>query len=37
LAEDIEVADASMKDGLLAIDLVRIVPVEKKAKTIKIK
>ncbi len=37
LAEDIEVTAASMKDGLLAIELVRVVPAEKKAKTIKIK
>ncbi len=37
LAEDIDVTGAIMENGLLYIDLVRIVPEEKKAKTIKIK
>lgn len=37
LADDIEVKGATMKEGLLHIDLARVVPEEKKAKTIKIK
>ena len=37
LASDIEVSGAEMKDGLLNISLVRIVPEEKKPKTIQIK
>ncbi len=37
LADDIEVIEASMKDGLLTINLARIVPEKKKANTIKIK
>ncbi len=37
LADDIEVGGASMKDGLLSVDLNRVVPAGKKAKTIKIK
>jgi len=37
LADDIEVREATMKDGLLTIDLIRIIPEDKKAKSIKIK
>ena len=37
LADDIEVGGASMKDGMLVIDLIRKIPEGKKAKTIKIK
>lgn len=37
VAPDIEVRSAEMKDGLLHIDLIRIVPDEKKPQTIKIK
>ena len=37
LATDIEVTGANMENGLLYIDLARIVPEDKKAKTIKIK
>lgn len=37
IADDVVVKDASMKDGLLSIDLEQIVPEEKQAKTIKIK
>ena len=37
LATDIEVKNAVMENGLLNIDLVRVIPEEKKAKTIKIK
>lgn len=37
LADDIEVMGANMENGLLYIDLARIVPEERKAKTIKIK
>lgn len=37
LANDINVLTAEMKNGLLTIDLQRVIPEEKKAKTIKIK
>ena len=37
LATDIEVTGANMENGLLYIDLARIVPEERRAKTIKIK
>lgn len=37
LAEDIEVTGASMNDGLLSIELTRVVPKEKQPKVIKIK
>lgn len=37
LATDIEVTGANMNSGLLFIDLARIVPEERRAKTIKIK
>jgi molecular chaperone IbpA len=36
LAEDIEVIDASLEDGLLKIQLEKIIPEEKKPKTIPI-
>ena len=37
LAEDVEVTGASFKNGLLRIDLERIIPEEKRPKQIKIK
>ena len=37
LAEDVEVTGASFKNGLLKIDLERIIPEEKRPKQIKIK
>ena len=37
LAEDVEVTGASFKNGLLQIDLERIIPEEKQPKQIKIK
>jgi len=37
LADDVVVNDAELKDGMLVIDLEKIVPEEKKPKTIKIK
>ncbi len=37
LADDVVVNDAHLKDGLLKVDLERIVPEEKKPKVIKIK
>ena len=37
LAEDVEVTGASFKNGLLQIDLERIIPEEKRLKQIKIK
>ena len=37
LAEDVEVTGASFKNGLLQIDLERIIPEEKRPKQIKIK
>ncbi len=37
IADDVVVKGASMKDGLLIIDLERIIPEEKKAKSITIK
>lgn len=36
LAEHVEVASANQKDGILTINLVRIIPEEKKPKTIAI-
>jgi|TARA_B100001142_G_scaffold302265_1_gene328683 molecular chaperone IbpA len=37
LADDIEVKDAKLENGLLVIDLEQIVPEHKKPKTIKVK
>jgi molecular chaperone IbpA len=37
LADDVVVNGAELKDGMLVIDLEKIVPEEKKPKTIKIK
>ena len=37
LAEDIEIKDATLKDGMLTIEMERIVPDEDKPVTIKIK
>ena len=37
LAEDVEVKGAELKNGLLRVSLERVVPEEKKPKTIKIK
>ena len=37
LADDIEIKDAKMKNGLLEIELEQIVPEHKKPKTIKVK
>ncbi|KKN46802.1 hypothetical protein LCGC14_0669310 [marine sediment metagenome] len=37
LADDIEVGDAKMENGMLRVDLNRVVPESKKARTIKIK
>lgn len=37
LADDIDVGDAKMENGMLRIDLTRIVPESKKARIIKIK
>jgi len=37
LADDIEVGDAKMENGMLRIELSRVVPEAKKARTIKIK
>ena len=37
ISEDIKVKDAELKNGLLAIDLERIIPEEKKARLISIK
>lgn len=37
LGEYMEVSGASLKDGMLNIDIVRVVPEDKKPKTIKIK
>ena len=37
LADDIDVGDAKMENGMLRIDLTRVVPEAKKARTIKIK
>lgn len=37
LADDIEVGDAKMENGMLRVDLNRIVPESKKARTIKVK
>ena len=37
LADDVEVNDASLENGMLKIDLERIVPEEKKPRTITIK
>jgi molecular chaperone IbpA len=37
LGEYMEVSNADLKDGLLTISIVRVVPEEKKPKTIKIK
>lgn len=37
LADDIEVGEAKMENGMLRIDLTRIVPESKKARTVKIK
>jgi molecular chaperone IbpA len=37
LADDVIVNGAELKDGMLVIDLEKIVPEEKKPKTIKIK
>ena len=37
LADDVVVNDAELKDGMLVINLEKIVPEEKKPKTIKIK
>ncbi len=37
LGEYMEVKAAELKDGMLKIDIVRILPEEKKPKTIKIK
>ena len=37
IAEDVEVQDAELKDGLLKVSMERIIPESKKARTIKIK
>ena len=37
LADDIEIKDAKLENGLLRIDLEQIVPEHKKPKTIKVK
>ena len=37
IAEDVKVNGAELKDGLLTVSLERIIPEEKKAKTIDIK
>ena len=37
LADDIEIKDAKLKNGLLEIELEQIVPEHKKPKTIKVK
>ena len=37
LADDVVINDAELKDGMLLIDMEKIVPEEKKPKTIKIK
>ncbi len=37
LADDIEVGDAKMENGMLLVDLNRVVPESKKARTIKVK
>ncbi len=37
LADDIDVGDAKMENGMLRIDLTRVVPEAKRARTIKIK
>jgi len=37
LADDIEVKDAKLENGLLVIDLEQIVPEHKKPRTIKVK
>ena len=37
LADDIEVGDAKMENGMLRVDLNRVVPESKKARTIKVK
>ncbi len=37
LADDIEVGDAKMENGMLRVDLNRVVPESKKTRTIKIK
>lgn len=37
LADDIEVGDAKLTNGMLCVELTRIVPEEKRARTIKIK
>ena len=37
LADDVVVKDASLKNGLLKVELERVVPEEKKPKVIKIK
>jgi molecular chaperone IbpA len=37
LAEDVVVNDATLKDGLLRVELERVVPEEKKPRVIKIK
>ena len=37
LAEDIRVEDAKLENGLLTVNLIRVIPEAKKPKTIKIK
>ncbi len=37
IADDVEVQDAELKDGLLKVSMERIIPESKKARTIKIK
>jgi molecular chaperone IbpA len=37
IADDIVVKDGSLKDGMLAIELERVVPEEKKPRLVKIK
>jgi molecular chaperone IbpA len=37
LADDVVVNDAELKDGMLVVNLEKIVPEEKKPKSIKIK